>query len=470
MEASNPALDHLSFAAPALPVQPEPEQPTQPTPVTPPEGPRKPKRSGTLWGITLGVLAGVAVWSLNQGTDVSGPVGPTLGMRTTFVAQGKIKKTLRVDGIMAARNYAAIRAPRMRGPRDAGKSSLTLMTLAAAGEYVPPGATVAEFELKWLEDHIDDVESRVVQSHSDVDRQKADNMVLRETDRQAVVIADGEYEKAVLDLRTAEVRSEIEAEILAALKDEAQATLQELQEEFKVREKVHEATVNQAEIAAEEEELHLDRHKRDFGRMTVTTPVGGLVVMETMFKPGGQMQQTAEGDQVYPGALFMRVVDTSDMVVTASVNQVDIQNVRMGMTAEVRLDAYPDLVLEGRVTRVGAIASTSGGGGRFNRGGSGKYLKSVPVEVSIKAQDERVIPDLSASTDLVLREEEVDVVAPRESVRNQDGKFVVYVRNGESFEPREVQLGDANDTQIEIEAGREAGEEVLLSDVPQETD
>jgi len=470
MDASILALDHLSFAAPALPVQPDPEPTPQPTPVAPPEGPKKPKRSGTLWGITLGVIAGAAIWALTQGVDVSGPVGPTLGVRTAVVAPGKLKKTLRVDGIMSARNYAAIRAPRMRGPRDAGRSSLTLMTLAPAGEQVAAGETVAEFELKWLEDHIDDVESRVVQAHSNIDKQKADNMVLRETDRQAVVIAEGEYEKAVLDLRTAEVRSEIEAEILAAMKDEAKVTAEELREEFKTREAVHESTVQQAAIGAQEEDLHLARHARDFGLMTVKSPIGGLIVMETMFKGGGSFQQTSEGDQVYPGSLFMRVVDTSDMVVSASINQVDIQNVRMGMLAEVRLDAYPDLVLEGRVTRVGAMAGSGSGGGRFTRGGSGNYLKTVSVEVSILATDERVIPDLSASADLVLIEEDADVLAPRESVRSQDGKHVVYVRNGEGFETREVQLGDSNDTHVVVESGLDKGEEVLLSDPPEETD
>ncbi len=470
MHASSRALDYLSFAAPALPVQPDPEPTPQPTPVAPPEGPRKPKRSGSFWGITLGLIAGAAIWSLTQGADVSGPVGPTIGMRTAVVAPGKLKKTLRVDGIMAARNYAAIRAPRMRGPRDAGRSSLTLMTLVPAGEYVAPGSTVAAFELKWLEDHIDDVGSRVVQAHTDIDKQRADNMVLRETDRQAVVIAEGEYEKAVLDLRTADVRSEIEAEILAALKDEAQVTAAELREEFKTREAVHEATVNIAALTAQEEDLHLDRHKRDFDRMTVKSPIGGLVVMETMFKGGGTFQQTSEGDQVYPGSLFMRVVDTSDMVVSASINQVDIQNVRMGMMAEVRLDAYPDLVLEGRVSRVGAIASMGAGGGKFMRGGSGNYLKTIPVEVSIKVTDKRVIPDLSASADLLLKEEEADVLAPRESVRVEDGKHVVYVRDGEGFETCEVQLGDANDTHVVVESGLEKGEEVLLSEPPEATD
>ena len=49
------------------------------------------------------------------------------------------------------------------------------------------------------------------------------------------------------------------------------------------------------------------------------SPLNGLVVWETTYHRG-QPSQTAEGDQIRPGALFMRVVDISDMIVNAAVN------------------------------------------------------------------------------------------------------------------------------------------------------
>ena len=130
-----------------------------------------------------------------------------------------------------------------------------------------------------------------------------------------------------------------------------------------------------------------------------------------------------------------------------------------------RLDAYPDIVLEGRVASIGAIADS--GGGRFSRGSSGLFLKKIPVEIAIDSSDERVIPDLSASADIVLTDQpEEGPIVPRAAVREGDSGPFVYVRQGQKFVTRSVELGDVNDTHALIRSGVEKGEEVLLSEPP----
>ena len=163
------------------------------------------------------------------------------------------------------------------------------------------------------------------------------------------------------------------------------------------------------------------------------------------------------------------MVDLSDMIVTASVNQADVQLIRIGQTAEVRLDAYPDVVLEGRITSIGAIAGQGGSRSRFSRGGSGLYMKTVSVQIDIDTSDERVIPDLSASADILLDSHEADVIVPRAAVKTAaDGSSVVYVKRGDGFEPRQVELGDRSEIQVVVEDGVGAGEEVLLGDPPED--
>jgi multidrug efflux pump subunit AcrA (membrane-fusion protein) len=332
---------------------------------------------------------------------------------------------------------------------------------------VKAGEVIAEFELQWLIDHVDDTNSNVVQRKADVDRQRAQNMITRETDRQALQQAIAEANKAELDLRTAPVKSEIEAELLKNLAAETAATAKALQQEFDTKEKVYAANMRVAEIVAQEQMLHLGRHQNDLQKMTVMSPLNGLVVMETDIR-NGQPTQTAEGDQISPGRLFMRVVDVSKMIVNAGVNQADVQSIRIGQKAKVRLDAYPDLVFDGRITAMGAIAGQ--GGDPFRRSGSGLYLKTVPVQISIESSDERVLPDLSASADIQLQQIPAEVIIPRSAVKGDSNqRFVVYVRGPQGFEPREVELGDYNDTHVIVTAGLEAGEEVLLSEPPSPT-
>ena len=450
---------------------PEPSRRASPPPVVSPEPPEKQEKGGGYgWLIVLlGVGVGALVFTLNNKDLVQPAAQSTASLRTVAVNPGKLERSLRVGGTIAAKNFAAIRAPRMNGPGDSGRQGLILMNLAEAGSMVKTGDVIARFELKWLEDHIDDRQSSMVVSEAQVDKRRAEQMIEQETDRQAAVTAKAEWEKAKFDLRTAEVRSEIEGEVLKNLAQQAEATYKQLEEEIALKKAAHEAELTALKITVAEDKLHLDRHLRDLERMEVISPGNGLVVMEPQYKGGGSISQTEEGDQVYPGSLIMRVVDLSQMVMTAYVNQVDVQKVHVGQTATVHLDAYPELSFEGRVVNIGAIAqdgSGSSSGFRFG-GGAGLYLKTVPIDIEITSDDKRVIPDLSASADIHISTGDEGLLAPREAVRMDGEQSFVYVRNGQNVERRNVEVGLKSDTHVIVLSGLDSGDVVLLESPPE---
>jgi hypothetical protein len=123
------------------------------------------------------------------------------------------------------------------------------------------------------------------------------------------------------------------------------------------------------------------------------------------------------------------------------------------------------LVLPGRVVSIGAMATTAAGGG-WNRGGRDDYVKNVSIQISIEAEDSRVIPDLSASAEIVLERKEDLLLIPRSAIRQRDDKTFVSVRQGNGFSEREVEIGDVSATQAVVLTGLQPGEEVALEDVP----
>ena len=444
--------------------RPEPQGP-QLEPAAPQPPASRPNRF--LSGIILVILGaiGLGVWSQREQLFNNSSASNLQAVPTAVAEVKNFRRSLRTTGTIAAKRFAAIRAPRMRGGSE-GRRQQTLMALAPAGETIRAGTVVAEFENRWLEDHIDDVRSTLTQSKSTVEKRRAEIMIAEETEQQSVRVAQADLDKAKLDLRTAEVRSEIEAEKLKLLVEEAEATLAQITEEVKLQQQVHAAELRSLEIDVEKNQLHIDRHMIDLTRMKMQSPVDGLVVMESLYKGGGQTEQIQVGDQVNPGTFFMRVVDLSKMVVSGVVNQVDSQLVRMGQEAEVRLDAYPDIVLPGKVTSISAMASSSSSGFRW-RSGRDNYVKMVSVEVSIDARDERVIPDLSGSADILLAEHEDALVIPSAAIQKDQDQPVVMVRRGEGFIAREIEIGPTSATEAVILAGLDAGDEVALAPVPQ---
>ncbi len=395
-------------------------------------------------------------------------------IQTVAAAKGEFTHSIRVGGTVGATSFAMIRAPRMRGGRDrGGGSSLTIQTMAEPGSIVQAGAVVAEFESKSTQDQLDNYESMLAQTKAQAGTRKAEILIATETLRQDYRTTKAEAEKAELDLQTAQVRSAIQAEIFDLLAQEGRASSGQLENEVRLQEEANVAEIRSLDLTVEQDWKRMDRTKTDLDKMKLRTPVGGLVVIETMYSRGG-FQQAAAGDQVYGGAQFMRVVDLSKMAVYCNVNQADSQLVRLGAPVKVRLDAYPNVAFDGRVASVGAMAVSGGGGGGGrrgppgSRGSRGEWLRQVPVEIEILDTDERVKPDLSASADIIIARQEDALVIPRAAVQALDGTPVVWVQSGDGFVQREVELGALGDTEAIVLSGLRDGELIAVQPISAE--
>jgi len=465
------------------PIPPDPPIEKNATPALPP-GPRK--KGSPRWPILALVLAATiagTMWGLRRKPQFDGGGGGVIGGRTAKAFIGPFEKTLRVSGAISAKNYAAIVAPQMRGREGRGggssgggggrgdggamvfsgvsssTSQLVLVKLAPAGSLVKKGDPVAEFDNQWEEEHIEDHRARVIQTRALVDRRRAEIAIEAEAHQQLLRATRADSEKARLDLKTAEIRSEIDAEKLKLMVEETAARYKQLQEDVKPKKISQEAELKVLEMQVDQEQNHVDRHTRNLQRMTMKAPIDGLVVMQPIYR-SGQFGQVQEGDQVFPGSYFMQIVDTTQMVVSGTVNQADSQGLALGQKATIRLEAYPDLVLPARLTSVGAMASAST---RGMRGGSREtFVRQIPVRFAIEAADKRVIPDLSASAEVKFKTEPRSLQIPREAVLEENGRSCALVRQGEGFQKREIRIGGANNTHAVVLAGLSEGDEVSL--------
>ena len=100
-----------------------------------------------------------------------------------------------------------------------------------------------------------------------------------------------------------------------------------------------------------------------------------------------------EGDQLGPGSPVLEVVNQASMQVRAQVNQVDMPHIRAGQPVTVRLDAYPDLVLSGRIAQIAPIALP----GSFST-----RVRTFSAIVAIEGTSDRLLPDLTAAVDVEL--------------------------------------------------------------------
>ena len=452
---------------------PKPEGSPSPELVPDPGG-QKPHLPGWVAGALLvgGIVIGLVIFQALQTAAPEQATVVTTTITTATAEKTQFTRSIRIGGTLGATGFAMIRTPRMRGGRDrGGGSSLTIQSLAEGGSIVQAGDVVAEFEARQTQDTLETYESMLAQTKATASTRKAEILIATETLRQDYRTTKAEAEKAAFDLQTAEVRSKIQAEIFDLLAEEGRASTKQLEEEVRLQEIANKAENRSLDITVEQDRKRLERTLSDFEKMKVRTPVGGLVVIDTMFSRG-QFSQAAPGDEVYGGAFFMRVVDLSSMALYAQLNQADSQLVRLGDSVQVGLDAYPGAVFEGVIAEVGAMATASGGGGSGGRrgppgstGSRADWIKKVPVRIDINGNDDRIQPDLSASGDIILEQIEDALVVPRAAVASLGGTNTVWVHDGEGFVERQIEVGSISDTQVVVLAGLQEGDRLAAQPI-----
>ena len=419
--------------------------------------------------LVLGGLLAYIGYQRFQETAAERP-GAAAALRTVRVAKGDFTRNLRISGTVAAKSFAAIVAPQMRGGGGQGSGgggfggrSLVLMNLADPGSYVKKGDLVAEFDRQDQEERMYRLRAEVVEAEANLEKRRAELAIALETARQELRMAEGEFGKAGLDVRTAEVRSQIEADLLRLAAQETEAAFRQKQQEVALLEKSHQAELRALELVVRQKELEQKRGEINAQRMAIRSPIPGTIVMMTTFRGPGQFSQVALGDELRPGTYFMQIVDPSAMVLEASFNQSDTQRLRVGQKAEISLDAYPGRVWPGRVVSVGASTAASGAGMRGPMSGTGHYVRNVPVAVAIDGSDREIIPDLSGSADVLLSEDKDVLLVAREAVVHENGEAVVYVAGGEQPRRQRVELGAGSDTQFVVLSGVSEGDTLVVA-------
>ena len=410
--------------------------------------------------------AGAAYYLKTQNDAKVAARGSLISVSTAVVGLGDLHATVRVNGTVNAKNFAALMAPRILGSRSGlnrggdsgsigpmGDFSLVLMKLAKPGVHVKSGEVVAEFDPQNQLQRLDDYKDSAVQQENTVKKMLANLAAVKEAHDQSVRAAKANWEKAVLDLKTADVRSAIDAEKFKLAVEENDATYKQLLAEADLVDASQIAQIRVSQLNRDQSKIEVARADANVKKMTVKAPMDGIVVMQSIVR-NGEFGQIREGDQVAAGQPFVQIVDPTSMVLNATVNQVDAEKLRLGMKSVIHLDAYPDIELPGTLVGIGAMAKAS----TFRA----RYVGEIPIRIKLEKMDSRVIPDLTGSAEIILNTERSTMIAPLASVFAEEGGPYVFVQGPEGWIKKKVELGLPSYTMVAIRSGLQKGDVVAL--------
>ncbi len=399
------------------------------------------------------IIAAIAILSLNACSRRATET-PRLGgaevPKTVTVKRGNFRSTLRLSGSVSAVQSYKVLAPRLSGQYT---PTMTITKIVRNGTRVRSGDVLVEFDrqsqLKGILDKQAEYDNLVQQ----IKKKQADYASARATDETELKGAEVDVQTARVEMRKNDVVPGYQAEINKVDLAEAEARLKQLKDTFSLKREAEAAELRILEIQRDRAQMAVTYAQGNMEKMTVKSPMEGLAVLTPLYK-GTRMVDPQEGDEVRPGGGIMMVVNPSAMQVTALINQVDISYVKIGQPAEIRLDAYPDLVFLGKVERISALGTSS----LYSR-----RIRNFSVVISIQGSNPKLLPDLTAAVDLQLESAKDVLILPREAVVMGNTRAMVEVLENGNSKPRQVKIGSMNDCEVVIESGLREGMIVSLN-------
>jgi len=181
-------------------------------------------------------------------------------------------------------------------------------------------------------------------------------------------------------------------------------------------------------------------------------PVAALPRREVRAPMAGRIaERTADlGGAVSPETQTFVVLDLSSVWVEMAVSAADLAFLREGQPVAI-VGPTPELRGEGRLIFISPTFDSQ--------------TRSVRAVAEIANPQTLWRPGIFVAASVVADEQRAGVVVPSVAVQMVAGQPVVFVRNREGFERREVRLGRRDDRSVEIVSGLAAGDPIAVANV-----
>jgi len=285
----------------------------------------------------------------------------------------------------------------------------------------------------------------------------------RNYERQ-VAIADAEIAAAQRQLQFAQDRFDRDQELVEAGAIARQQVLGTEAELAEAQSQMTRATSRQAVLEAEAEldrtraaleaaQSHLQLSTATYetrlqqlnspatrqGLVTVVAPISGVVANRTV-----TIGEAVE-EAVTP---LMQIVNGDRLRVTANVHEKDLPLIQSGQRVRATVASLPDQVFGGRIVVVGAVVDGE--------------TRVVPVTAELENSADLLKPGMFAELEILTDRTSAEVLTvPKTALVEADGRTLVFVQNGEAFEPVDVATGQSGGDRVEITSGLFEGDQVV---------
>ena len=158
-----------------------------------------------------------------------------------------------------------------------------------------------------------------------------------------------------------------------------------------------------------------------------------------------------EGELAGGGGPLAAVADLTSLEISADIDEIDVANVQIGQSVDIRLDAFPGEKLSGTVIRLFPAASTQRGTTTY-----GAIIDLAPNGLKIR-------PGMGASLKIQTLEKKSVLLVPNRALKNVGTRKAIHVLGPGAPGDVIVETGSTDGNETEIVSGLSEGDQVQLN-------
>ena len=211
-----------------------------------------------------------------------------------------------------------------------------------------------------------------------------------------------------------------------------------------------------AQKTAELEKQELVRLQAQLDKCVVKAPGDGIVIYfnDRYWDPTSRVRP---GSTLHFQQPIFTLPDLDKMKVKLKIHESVVKKVLLNLPATMKVEALSsNQILHGKVLTVASVAQND----EWRGGGVKEYLTEVsiadlPPEAGLR-------PGMTAEVKILVKTVPDALTVPVQAVTESDGKHVSYVVSAGVVERRIVEVGDSNETLIQVTKGLSEGDKVAL--------
>lgn len=368
------------------------------------------------------------------------------------VRKGPFRLSVKATGELQAKNSKKISGPTSMQQVDIYQT--TIENLVAEGTVVKKGDFIASLNRTELANRMKDVSTEIDKVMTQLEQARIDTAIeLRGLRDQIVNLEFSRKEKELL-----EQQSRYEPEmVIRQARMELERTDRDLEqtlEKLKLKEQQAKARMDEITTSLRQQQNRMQQLQDVAQEFTILAPEDGMVIYARSWN--GKITSGSQINAWDP--TIAELPDLSNMITKSYINEVDINKVRVGLDAMIKVDALPDRSYKGRVIQVANV-------GEELRGFDSKVFE---VLIQIEEVDSLMRPAMTTGTEIFVDDYQDVIAIPIEGLMVDSFSYVFVGRGGGTVR-QEVIPGISGDAEVVIDYGLEDGDRILLS-APQDGD